>query len=122
MGARKRLEAQGRSLMVNHGVEPVQNWWKPRTFAALPAPQWMKKLLGNSQPVLLALQEKIAALTLQLQSASLFLQLDVQSVNFILANVFHGVCLGIVPRRLARFGRAGFRFAVGRSELHRSPG
>ena len=35
VGARKRLEAQGRSLMVNHGLEPVQNWWKPRTFAAL---------------------------------------------------------------------------------------
>jgi hypothetical protein len=46
--ARKQLEAQGRSLMVNHGVEPVQNWWKPRTFAALPAPQWMKELLANS--------------------------------------------------------------------------
>jgi len=25
VGARKRLEAQGRSLMVNHGIEPVQN-------------------------------------------------------------------------------------------------
>jgi transposase len=70
VGARKRLEAQGRSLMVNHGVEPVQNWWKPRTFAALPVPQWMRELLGNSQPILLALQEKIAALTLQLQSAA----------------------------------------------------
>jgi transposase len=34
VGVRKRLEAQGRSLMVNHGVEPVQNWWKQRTFAA----------------------------------------------------------------------------------------
>ena len=33
--ARKQLEAQGRSLMVNHGVEPVKNWWKPRAFAAL---------------------------------------------------------------------------------------
>ena len=70
MGARKRLEAQGRSLMVNHGVEPVKNWWKPRTFAALDVPQWMRELLGNSQPVLLALQQKIAALTLQLQSAA----------------------------------------------------
>jgi transposase len=69
VGARKRLEAQGRSLMVNHGLEPVQNWWKPRTFAALPVPQWMRELLENSQPILLALQEKIAALTLQLQSA-----------------------------------------------------
>src|SRR5437016_7977268 len=38
VGARKRLEAKGRSLMVNHGVEPVQNWWKPRTFAALDVP------------------------------------------------------------------------------------
>ena len=35
---RKRLEAQGRSLMVNHGIEPVQGWWKPRTFAALVVP------------------------------------------------------------------------------------
>jgi transposase len=24
--ARKQLEAQGRSLMVNHGIEPVKNW------------------------------------------------------------------------------------------------
>ena len=70
VGARKRLEAQGRSLMVNHGLEPVQNWWKPRTFAVLPAPQWMKELLQNSQPILFALQEKIAALTLQLQNAA----------------------------------------------------
>jgi transposase len=70
VGARKRLEAPGRSLMVNHGVEPVQNWWKPRTFAALDVPQWMRELLGNSQPILLALQEKIAALTVQLQNAA----------------------------------------------------
>src|SRR5205809_4488493 len=70
VGARKRLEAQGRSLMVNHGIEPVQNWWKPRTFAALPVPQWMRELLLNSQPILLALQEKIAVLTLQLQNAA----------------------------------------------------
>src|SRR5205823_6585626 len=70
VGARKRLEAQGRSLMVNHGVEPVQNWWKPRTFASLPMPQWVRELLANSQPILLGLQEKIAALTVQLQSAA----------------------------------------------------
>jgi transposase len=68
--ARKQLEAQGRSLMVNHGVEPVQQWWKQRAFAKLEVPEWMKELLANSQPVLLALQEKIAALTLQVQSAA----------------------------------------------------
>src|SRR5206468_1732606 len=70
VGARKRLEAQGRSLMVNHGLEPVQNWWKLRTFAALDVPQWMRELLLNSQPILLALQEKIAALTVQLQNVA----------------------------------------------------
>src|SRR5437773_8108772 len=70
VGARKRLEAQGRSLMVNHGFEPVQNWWKPRTFAALDVPQWMRELLSNSQPILVALQQKIAALSVQLQCAA----------------------------------------------------
>lgn len=68
--ARKQLEAQGRSLMVNHGLEPVQQWWKERTFSKLSVPGWMKELLGNTQPILIALQQKIAALTLQLQSAA----------------------------------------------------
>jgi hypothetical protein len=53
---RKVLEAQGRSLMVNHGIEPVQQWWKARAFAALDVPGWMKELLANSQPIVLALQ------------------------------------------------------------------
>jgi len=66
VGARK-----GRSLMVNHGLDPVQNWWSRNGgIAALPVPQWMRELFLNSQPILLALQEKIAALTLQLQSAA----------------------------------------------------
>jgi transposase len=67
---RKRLEAQGRSLMVNHGIEPVQGWWKRRTFAALAVPEWMRELLNNSQPLLLALEEKIRAMTVQLQAAA----------------------------------------------------
>ena len=67
---RKLLEAQERSLMVNHGVEPVQQWWKVRAFAALNVPQWMRQLLGNTQSILLALQEKIDQLTLQLQNAA----------------------------------------------------
>jgi transposase len=68
--ARKQLEAQGRSLLVNHGLEPVQQWWKERAFTKLAVPEWMKPLLGNTQPILIGLQEKIAALTLQLQSAA----------------------------------------------------
>jgi transposase len=67
---RKRLEAQGRSLLVNHGLEPVQRWWKGRAFAALCVPEWMKELLKNSQPILLALEEKIRGLTVQLQAAA----------------------------------------------------
>jgi transposase len=68
--ARKQLEAQGRSLMVNHGIEPIQQWWKQRAFAKLAVPAWMKELLANSQPILLALEQKIRALTVQLQSAA----------------------------------------------------
>src|SRR5437899_1078609 len=68
--ARKQLEAQGRSLMVNHGFEPVQQWWKRNAFVKLQVPAWMKELLLNSQPILLGLQEKISALTIQLQSAA----------------------------------------------------
>jgi transposase len=68
--ARKQLEAQGRSLMINHGLEPVKNWWKQGNFDALQVPTWMKELLQNSQPILLTLQEKISTLTLQLQAAA----------------------------------------------------
>jgi len=68
---RKRLEAQGRSLMVNHGMQPLSNWWKACTFAQLQVPEWMKELLQNSQPILLALEEKIRALTVQLQGAAI---------------------------------------------------
>lgn len=64
------MEAQGRSLLLNHGLEPASNWWKPRTFALLSVPEWMKELLSNSQPILLTLQEKIRALTQQLQEAA----------------------------------------------------
>src|SRR5947209_9077236 len=53
VGARKRLEAQGRSLMVNHGCEPVKSWWSRNGgIAALEVPQWMRELLSNAQPIL----------------------------------------------------------------------
>lgn len=67
---RKQLEAHGRSLLVNHGVEPVNKWWKKRNFAALQVLPWLQDLLGNTQPILLALEAQIRALTVQLQSAA----------------------------------------------------
>src|SRR5262249_31206938 len=68
--ARKQLEAQGRSLMVNHGLEPVRQWWKQRKFGRLQLPEWMEELLANSQVILLALEEKILALTKQLEAVA----------------------------------------------------
>jgi transposase len=68
---RKVLEAQGRSLMVNHGCKSVQNWWKRSHFAALNVPEWMKELLSNTQPILVWFQEKIQALTAQLENAAM---------------------------------------------------
>lgn len=67
---RKQLEAHGRSLLVNHGCEAENKWWKARTFAALAVPAWMKELLTYTQPLLLALAEQIRALTVQLQEAA----------------------------------------------------
>jgi transposase len=67
---RKVLEAQGRSLLVNHGIEPVQGWWKRRAFARLSVPDWIRVLLQNSQPIVLSLQNQIDKLTLQLQNAA----------------------------------------------------
>jgi transposase len=67
---RKQLEAHGRSLLVNHGFEPVNKWWGRRTFAALQLPGWLKELLSHTQPILLALEAQIRTLTLQLQAAA----------------------------------------------------
>jgi len=67
---RKQLEAHGRSLMLNHGSEPVQKWWKARTFTKLEVPAWLKGLLSHTQPLLLALETQIRALTLQLQASA----------------------------------------------------
>jgi transposase len=68
--ARKQLEAHGRSLLLNQGFDPVQHWWKPRALKQLQVPEWMRAMLSNTQPILLVLQEKISALTMQLQSAA----------------------------------------------------
>jgi transposase len=67
---RKQLEAQGRSLMVNHGLEAAARWWKPRTFKSLVLPGWLKGSLSRWQPILLLIEEQIRALTLELQAAA----------------------------------------------------
>ena len=67
---RKQLVAHGRSLMVNHGIEPVNNWWKARPFARLEVPAWLHTLLSNTQPLLVSLEAQICQLTLQLENSA----------------------------------------------------
>ena len=67
---RKQLEAHGRSLMVNHGIEPVQKWWKARAFVKLEVPVWLRELLSHTQPLLLALEGQIRQLALQLEQSA----------------------------------------------------
>jgi len=47
------------------------NGGRSAPFAQLDVPHWIKELLANSQPILLALQEKIDQLTLHLQNAAI---------------------------------------------------
>jgi transposase len=68
--ARKQLEAQGRSLLINHGLEGESGWWKARTFARLALPEWLRQLLEHIQPILLALEKKIRELTRELEEAA----------------------------------------------------
>jgi transposase len=67
---RKQLEAQGRSLLVNHGLEPVKGWWKARTFKSLVLPHWLKDNLGRWQVALLVIQGQIRELSVQLEESA----------------------------------------------------
>jgi len=67
---RKQLEAHGRSLLVNHGLEPVNQWWKARTFVQLTLPPWLRELLEHTQPLLLALEGQIRKLARELEEAA----------------------------------------------------
>jgi transposase len=67
---RTQLEAHGRSLMVNHGLEGVRGWWGARTFAKLKLPPWLRELLAHTQPPLLQLHRQIQQLTKELQAAA----------------------------------------------------
>ncbi len=67
---RTQLEAHGRSLLVNHGLESIRGWWQPRTFARLELPSWLRELLTHTQPLLCQLHRQIRELTLELQAAA----------------------------------------------------
>lgn len=60
-----KLEAQGRSLLVNHGLSAPSRWWKKLQWTPLQKtlPGWLMEALEIYRPLLALLEEKIKHLT-----------------------------------------------------------
>jgi len=69
---RQKMEAQGRGLLVSHSLPAPAHWWKNQTWSRLQKhlPAWILPHLEIYRPVLLELQQQIAALTTQLEAAA----------------------------------------------------
>ena len=69
---RQKLEAQGRSLLVNHALPAPAHWWKKQTWSRLSKllPPWIITRLEVYRPALLVLEEQIAALSRELEAAA----------------------------------------------------
>jgi transposase len=69
---RQKLEAQGRSLLINHALPAPAHWWKEQTFCRLGKhlPEWITLRLKVARPALLSLQEQIESLTSELEAAA----------------------------------------------------
>lgn len=70
---RKRLEAQGRSLMAVQGWNVGGPWWKESNWEKLPAemPAWVVERLEVIRPLVLLIEEKLRALSGQLEESAL---------------------------------------------------
>jgi transposase len=68
----QKLEAQGRSLLINHALPAPAHWWKEQTWRRLSKhlPEWITLRLGVARPALLSLQEQINALTSELEASA----------------------------------------------------
>src|SRR5947207_3298149 len=69
---RQKLEAQGRSLLVNHSLPAPAHWWKNQTWSRLSKllPSWICLRLEVHRPALLSLEQQIRGLTLELEAAA----------------------------------------------------
>jgi len=69
---RQKLEAQGRSLLVNHGRPAPAHWWKNQTWSRLAKhlPEWLCLRLQVHRPALLILEQQIEALSAQLEATA----------------------------------------------------
>jgi transposase len=69
---RQKLEAQGRDLLIGHGLPAPARWWRPQSWSRLGKllPVWILPHLEVYRPVLLALDQQIRALTIELEKAA----------------------------------------------------
>lgn len=69
---RQKLEAQGRSLLINHALPAPAHWWKEQTWSRLAKhlPDWMRARLEVARPALLSLQRQIEGLTNELEACA----------------------------------------------------
>ena len=69
---RQKLEAQGRSLLINHTLPAPAHWWKNQTWSRFSKllPSWIMVRLEIYRPVLLSLEAQIAILSQQLEAAA----------------------------------------------------
>jgi transposase len=69
---RQKLEAQGRSLLLGHGLPAPGRWWRPQSWSHLGKllPAWILSHLELYRPVLLALDQQIRSLSAELKKAA----------------------------------------------------
>jgi transposase len=69
---RQKMEAQGRDLVINHGLSAPARWWRPQSWNRLGKllPAWILAHLELYRPVLLTLDQQIGALTIELEKAA----------------------------------------------------
>jgi transposase len=67
---RSKMQAQGRCLLVNHGLPAPAHWWMVQTWERLQKhlPAWIIPMLEVTRPVLLGLHAQILALSAQLEA------------------------------------------------------
>jgi transposase len=69
---RQKMEAQGRGLLVSHGLPAPAHWWKPQSWNRLGKllPAWILPHLELYRPALLAFDQQVRALTIELEKAA----------------------------------------------------
>jgi transposase len=66
------MEAQGRGLLITHGLPSPAHWWKPQNWSRLGKllPTWILPHLELYRPALLAFDQQVRALTIELEKAA----------------------------------------------------